>query len=695
MSQDEILSELTPEQLAAVTHMNGPLLVLAGAGSGKTRVVTKRIAWLICRGVWPEQILAMTFTNKAAREMRARVAQMTGREIYNLGTFHGCCARFLRRDIDKLDCGRTRDFTIYDDDDQRGIFKALIKAQSYLPHFVNPGLLSSIVSTAKNNRESFACAIQDMNLGGSVKFLLPLCDAYEQKLRECNAVDFDDLLVLMARLLEERPDVRDVYRNRFRYILIDEYQDTNHLQYELIKLLINDERNLHVTGDPDQCIYSWRGADYSNIMNFSDDFPNAKVIKLEKNYRSTKTILKAANSLIRQNQHRFPKDLFTDNMAGHPITLNMTESDRQEAALIANQLMQLHSRGVEWQECAIFYRTNAQSRLLEEQFINYAIPYQLLGGLRFYERMEIRDFIALLRFYANHNDENALLRIVSNFPQANGIGPRTILNMTEAAREAGMSPFDYFCSPEFEKKFATGRTQKAQGAARFGAFIKKLAELPKGVNVFHTVNGILEASDMLHDLAGQYGEENVKNREENLNSMLQKAEIFGKDNPDATITEFLEDIALVADVDNHDPNADSVTLMTLHSSKGLEFPYVFIAGVEEGLLPHENCEEDNEEERRLFYVGLTRARKQVFLSYACSRFRRGHTEFSGPSPFLMELARDAVQVNSCGFTQEQFHQPAKFRNLRLADQVKAARSQQKPKQQEYDDDGLPIIILDD
>ena len=642
---NDILSNLTPAQLEAVTHRDGPMLVIAGAGSGKTRVVTRRIAWLIQQGVWPSQILAMTFTNKAAREMRERVAALTGQAPYNIGTFHGCCARFLRRDIEKLDCKRTNGFTIYDADEQKTLLKQCIAEEHDVPRIITPSLLSTTISNHKNNQCDWAKACPDRELSDFAGEFERLGARYEAKLAQCNALDFDDLLLYVYRLLVELPEMAEIYHHRFRYLLVDEYQDTNHLQYQLIMKLANEERNVHVTGDPDQAIYSWRGADYHNILSFTQDFPDARIVKLEQNYRSTPTILDAANTLIDNNQHRFPKTLFTENPDGVPITSVITESDRAEAEWVRRKIARVHDNGHRWRDAAVFYRTNAQSRTLEEEFVKAGVPYQLLGGIRFYDRKEIKDFLALLRLKVNPSDELAFKRVIDDFPETEGIGPRSFAALAVQAGQAGESILGYLASDAFAATL-TARTKKNLRLQTFSAWCRRLLAAPV-TPVLAAAQAVDEATGFSKNLEKQYGAENLETRAENLDSFLERAATFTHENPDATLAEFLQDVALVADIDGHDPEADSVVLMTLHSSKGLEFPYVFITGVEEGLLPHGKAaanaeygtenQEGLEEERRLFYVGITRAQKAVYLSRAATRFQYHQFNYSEPSRFLDEL----------------------------------------------------------
>ena len=642
---DPILENLTAPQLEAVTHRDGPMIVIAGAGSGKTRVVTRRIAWLISQGVWPNQILAMTFTNKAAREMRERVEALVGQAPRNIGTFHGCCARFLRRDIDHLDCGRNHNFTIYDDEEQKTILKQCIKSAGRIPRAITPNLMATAISNSKNGRKTLAAALPDEDLRDLLPVMEQIASDYEKRLQECNAVDFDDLLLLMVRLLEEVPGMADIYHNRFRYLLVDEYQDTNHLQYELIMRLANEEQNVHVTGDPDQSIYSWRGADYHNIMSFTQDFPNARLVKLEQNYRSTPTILNAANSVIENNSRRIPKELFTENKDGRLLTDVLTNSDRNEAEWICRKIRRLHLNGHAWREFAIFYRTNAQSRVLEEAFVKAGVPYQLLGGIRFYERKEIKDFLALLRIKVNPSDAVAFERVFENFPICDGLGPKALAELQAQAALAHIPLMQYAASETFRSSLK-GRSRKNDLLRKFSKWLEALQEVPSAP-VATAVLTMEQLTDFTKLLEVQHGKENLEERRENVQSFLERAQNFTNENPEADLAAFLEDVALVADVDSHDAQADGVVLMTLHSSKGLEFPYVFIAGVEEGILPHSrstmrfgNFDEDLdelEEERRLFYVGITRARRAVYLSHVSMRYQYGSYKPSNPSRFLEEI----------------------------------------------------------
>ncbi len=647
MASNSILSNLTAQQLEAVTHRDGPMLVVAGAGSGKTRVVTRRIAWLISQGVAPYQILAMTFTNKAAREMRERIEALVGHVPQNIGTFHSCCARFLRSNIDLLKNGRNRNFVIYDDSDQKSLMTQILRENNFRAFFVpaeiRPSTILAINSASKNRCVSIAEACPDSRLARYVVEIRDCIEFYERVLAHYNAVDFDDLLLMMLQLLDQFPALAESYHQRFRYMLVDEYQDTNHLQYELVMRLTNAQHNIHVTGDPDQSIYSWRGADYSNIMSFQQDFPEARIVKLEQNYRSTPTILNAANSVISHNGHRIPKALFTKNPDGVQIIDVSTKSESSEAAWIAQRIELLHvNHGFDWHDFAILYRTNMQSRAIEENLVKARVPYQLLGGLRFYDRKEIRDFIALLRFYANPIDEVSFRRIFDNLTICDGLGPKTFTAIVANAQINSVNPLDYMASQDFLDTMCNGKAKRAMLLANLYNWANKLKNIPREGNAVDTITAIDEATGFRAQFELQYGVENVNDRNENIKSFYARAGEFCRDNDNPTIDQFLQDLALVADIDNHDPSANSVVLMTLHSAKGLEFPVVFIPGVEEGLLPHARACEDItdagiEEERRLFYVGITRAKRALFLSHVKTRFTYGRQLSASPSRFINEI----------------------------------------------------------
>lgn len=633
---EDILKDLTEDQLTAVTHVDGPMLVVAGAGSGKTRVVTRRIAYLISQRVWPSQILAMTFTNRAAREMQDRIGRLVGEAPRHVGTFHSCCARFLRQYADALEDGRTKDFVIFDADDQKALLKQCLNG---IPGAsgIQPGTVSDLISRAKS-----ACLtpqdIMQREAWDNAEAVAEICQAYENRLRAQNAVDFDDLLLLVAKLLRERPAIREIIHNHFRYLLVDEYQDTNHLQYELLKLLVNPAtNNIHATGDPDQCIYSWRGADYSNIMNFEHDFPNAVIVRLEKNFRSSEHILKVASELISNNLNRIDKTLIPALAVPDPqkVRLVTVGSDQDEGLWLARRIRTLRMNGQPYRNMAVFYRTNRQSRGIEEALVRAAIPYQIIGGLRFYARREIKDLLAFLRLKVNPADSISLERVAAF---RSGVGPKTLAALETCAREQHLDAFSLLCQPDFAQRWP----KKNARVLEFAAWCQKLQALPCSP-VGQAVAAVHDFADFTHH---QYDREaSPEARLENLQEMINNAIHYEREHEEAGLNEFLQEVALVADVDTHDPDRDTVTLMTLHCAKGLEFPYVFITGVEESYLPHANTladPEQVEEERRLFFVGITRGREEVALLNARSRPSWDGDWGRTPSRFLRELPTDDI-----------------------------------------------------
>ncbi len=633
-----LLDGLTPQQQQAVTHLDGPMLVVAGAGSGKTRVVTRRIAWLIGQGVPPHQILAMTFTNKAAGEMRERVEQMVGQAPRWIGTFHSLCARFLRFDIEKLDEGRSAHYTIYDSGDQESLIKDISKDLHLDDKRFKPRTLGAGISKAKCEMKS-----PDDLHGGSYEddVLIRVYKEYERRLRASDALDFDDLLTLTVRLLQQHAGVREDYRRRFRYLLIDEYQDTNHAQYRLMKLLCNEKNNVHVTGDPDQSIYSWRGADYRNIMDFQSDFPDARVVRLEQNYRSTQAILSAANAVIKHNSERIEKNLFTEGDAGRPVEVVTLDSDRFEGEWIAHRAAELKAGGRRYADMAILYRTNAQSRTLEEALMAAGIPYQIVGGIRFYERKEIKDLLAHLKILVNPRDEIALDRLVSCRPT--GVGEKTLAAVRQQAAARGVSAFHFLASDGFAQAYEGRASTKLRDFSYWCGRLAKIALAP----VDQCVKELIEASGLIVQISSAESKDPAwEDRLENIDAFLGRAVEFAGTHPEAALPEFLEDVALVADVDAYDPQADNLVLMTLHSAKGLEFPVVVLAGLENGLLPHSNSAGElkrEEEERRLFYVGITRAREQLCITRARTRMLWGQFDYARPSPFLDELPEEEIR----------------------------------------------------
>ncbi len=662
----DLLADLTPAQKEAVTHRDGPMLVVAGAGSGKTRVVTRRIAWLVAQGTPPWRILALTFTNKAAREMRERVEALVGEAPRWMGTFHSICARLLRADIGLLKDGRTGSFTILDQGDQEGLVKQAMKALDIDPKAFKPSSLLASVSKAKGD---FIPPAEYGEITPRDRAVREVYALYEQALRQNNALDFDDLLILGAKLLRESPEALMKYRARFPYLLVDEYQDTNRAQYSLLKALAGPRANIHATGDPDQSIYSWRGADYRNIMDFQNDFPGAKIVRLEENYRSTQPILDAANHLIRHNENRIAKDLFTNRQGGEKLSVVRLQSDRMEASWIADRLAELREKGHALREMAVFYRTNAQSRPLEEALLARALPYQLIGGVRFYERREIKDLLAHLKLRVNPSDGVSLRRLVGLRP---GVGEKSLEKVAEAAEANSMAAFAFLAHPNFPELYRANRKM-----LDLAAFCARLAEVDAtradvAVREILALSGLVESA-----IAAADKDELSEDRIDNLHAMTARAAEFvasrlaaGADSPagaedaadpDADAEEvraasaidlaaFLEDVALVADIDSYEGAGDKVTLMTLHSAKGLEFDNVFVTGLEEGLLPHRNSRDDAavEEERRLFYVGITRAKKRAWITHATTRFIHGSADFAKPSRFLAELPPASVAEEDYG-----------------------------------------------
>lgn len=667
LDEDQILAGLTAPQREAVTHLDGPMLVVAGAGSGKTRVVTHRVIWLVAQGVWPGQILALTFTNKAAREMRSRIEAMIGGAPPWMGTFHSVCARLLRQHLAGYEGDPRNDkFTIYDDDDQKKLVKLCLEEAGLDPKDkkANASKFLSRISAAKNKFQAPGDYLGHGLPPEEAQLSRRIYELYERRLRQANALDFDDLLVLTVRMLEGSDEIRAWCHQRFRYLLVDEYQDTNHVQYLLLKLLAGDSRNVHVTGDPDQSIYSWRGAQYRNIMEFSQDYPQAKVVKLEQNYRSCGTILAVANALIEHNRNRIPKRLFTERDDGDLVTVARFASEREEARWIGRQIQSLRDHGISPREVAVFYRTNAQSRPLEDAMMDSRIPYQLIGGIRFYERREIKDIVAYLRLFVNPDDALALERLLES--RSFGVGATTFARVVARADELGMSVVALLTSEPLSEKLP----KPSPALQRFAAWLKRYLQLPQD-HFAEFIQTALEESglpehyrNLLKKDAGEASRRassdqgDAEERLENLNSFLGRAAEFAAQREAPTLAAFLEEIALNSSADEIDDGQDKATLMTLHCSKGLEFPYVFIAGVEQGLLPHVTSynEGNEEEERRLLYVGITRAEKKLFISYASSRFQWGETKASRPSVFIGELPEELL-FQYGGARSQAAHQP--------------------------------------
>lgn len=631
-----IFDTLNDRQCEAVKHTEGPLLITAGAGSGKTKVLTCRIAHLLELGVAPYRILAITFTNKAAKEMKERVTNLVGAQADSiwLSTFHSFCAKLLRFEIDGFH-GYTRNFTIYDSSDQLVLVKDCLKKLNLDDKQFTPRSVLGTISSAKNvlmDAKAFAAKASDFY----EQKVADVYALYQEKLRENNAVDFDDLLFLAVRLLQENEEVREKYQSRFQYILVDEYQDTNHAQYALTKILAARWRNICVVGDADQSIYAWRGADIRNIIDFTRDYPDAASIKLEQNYRSTKTILHAANAVIDNNESRPKKTLWTENPTGNKIIHYQAQTEHDEADYIAGVIYNRHEISHEpYGDMAILFRTNAQSRVLEEKLMRYAIPYTMVGGTKFYDRKEIKDVLAYLRLLYNPEDSLSLTRII-NVPKRN-IGATTMEHVAAYAEAQGISLFEALSSTD---EIPVTKRAKAS-LENFAAMIFDLLNDIEGKDVLSLIETVIKQTgygDMLdkeaeHDPQGE-------SRKENVGEFLSVAKDYMDSNPEGNLQDFLENVALVSDVDDFESSDSKVTLMTLHAAKGLEFPVVFLTGLDEGLFPHSRTLLDPaqvEEERRLAYVGITRAERQLYVTNAITRTMYGRISAYMPSRFLAEI----------------------------------------------------------
>ena len=629
-----LLSHLNPPQKEAVLHGEGPLLILAGAGSGKTRVITNRIAHLVReRGVRPWNILAVTFTNKAAGEMAERVSKLLGGgDIPLIATFHAACGRILRRDIHHL--GFQSSFAIYDDRDSERLLKDVISEMNLdEKRFAIKGVSGRIDDF--KNRGLFPEDIGSIPPGDVYnQKVVEIYAVYQERLKKCNALDFGDLMIQTVRLLTRFPEVRNYYHDRFQWILVDEYQDTNPVQYHLIRLLAGDRRNLCVVGDDDQSIYSWRGADIRNILEFEKDFPGVKIIRLEQNYRSTATILTAAGEVVKQNFGRKGKTLWTENPKGEPIRYERVESDREEARFVTREIGRLRNSGVPLEEMAVFYRTNAQSRLIEEALVGEALPYHIVGGVRFYARMEVKDILAYLRVLDNPVDEVSLKRII-NVP-ARGIGGTTVDKISLQAARQGGSFFDAMQDAAGDGLLGASARGKV-GA--FAGMLARFSEMSASSRLVDLARTVMQESGYLDRLKSSRDEDDAE-RLENLEQLLAAIEEFSEKNPEAGLSEFLEQVSLVSDLEQGETGKPSVTLMTLHAAKGLEFQTVFMIGMEERLFPHVRSLDDldgMEEERRLCYVGMTRARERLYLLNARRRYLFGQEQCNPPSRFLKDI----------------------------------------------------------
>ena len=643
MSIHDALDTLNPMQREAAVHTEGPLLILAGAGSGKTRVLTHRIAYLMEeKGVNPWNILAITFTNKAASEMRERVNKIAGMgaESVWVSTFHSACVRILRRHIEVLGFGSN--FTIYDADDQKTVMKEIFRKFDINTKIYKERAVLAEISHAKD--ELITPEEMELNAGGDpdARKIAGMYKEYQSILRGNNALDFDDLIVKTVELFQHNPDILDYYQERFKYIMVDEYQDTNTAQFKFVSLLAEKYKNLCVVGDDDQSIYKFRGANIYNILNFEKHFEDAKVIKLEQNYRSTQNILDAANSVISNNVGRKDKRLWTDNGAGDRITFEQLESGFEEADYVARSIARLVRKGeARYKDCAVLYRTNAQSRLFEEKFIAANIPYKIVGGVNFYARKEIKDILAYLKTIDNGHDDLAVKRII-NVPKR-GIGATSINKVTDYALEKGI---DFYTALRYVDE-VPGMARSAGKIKPFVMFIQALRARAEMDSVSQLIQAIIDETGYVDELKAE-GTDEAEQRIENIDELINKAVDYeqGEENP--TLSGFLEEVALVADIDGLDENSDYVVLMTLHSAKGLEFPNVYLAGMEDGLFPSymsitsDDATSEIEEERRLAYVGITRAKEHLTITSARMRMVRGETQFNKVSRFVKEIPRELM-----------------------------------------------------
>ena len=615
------LNNLNEKQLEAVKHSEGPLLVLAGAGSGKTRVLTTRVAYLINEvGIAPQNILAITFTNKAAKEMKDRIYRMLGGLAYGIqiSTFHSLGVLFIRENYELL--GYDSNFTIIDSDDSLTIIKKIIKDLGYDPKYCNPKMIRNMISNAKNELLTPSEYERYANTE-ETKIAYEVYTKYQNKLSTSNSLDFDDLLMKPIELLRRNPEVLKQYQERFQYILIDEYQDTNEAQYILSKMLAAKHRNICVVGDNDQSIYSFRGSNYRNILNFEKDYKDAKVIMLEENYRSTKNILNVANSVIKNNKERKDKNLWTNNDDGEKVTYHTALNERDEASYVINEIKKLMDKGIEKKDMVVLYRTNAQSRTVEDAFLSSNIPYKVVGSFYFYNRKEIKDLISYLRIVYNHHDDVSLLRVI-NVPKR-GIGAKTIENLVSEANLTNQSIYDVI---------------KSGKELEFKRIIEDIEANMSNLSLTELIDYILNKSGIRQELETENSVDS-EIRLENLEEFKSITKNFEDAYGLASLEDFLAEISLVADIEEHKDNLDTVTLMTVHSAKGLEFDYVFIVGLEEGVFPHNNSifEGNVEEERRLMYVAITRASKKLWLINTKERMLYGERHSNPKSRFIKEI----------------------------------------------------------
>ena len=640
-----LVKNINSEQSEAVRTTEGPLLIMAGAGSGKTRVLTHRIAYLLDeKDVSPYNILAITFTNKAAKEMKARVEHLVGEEaqVIWMSTFHSMCVRILRRDADRI--GIERNFTIIDPTDQKSVIKDVLKSENIDSKRFEPRMFIGAISNLKNELKTPEDAQKEANDFHS-QMVATVYKGYQRQLSRNEALDFDDLIMTTINLFERVPETLEYYQNKFQYIHVDEYQDTNKAQYTLVKLLANKFKNLCVVGDSDQSIYGWRGADIQNILSFEEDYPEAKTIFLEQNYRSTKNILNAANEVIKHNSERKPKGLWTANSGGDKIQYYEAMTERDEAEYVVKEIMKHQRSGKKYSEMAILYRTNAQSRVLEETFMKSNIPYTMVGGQKFYDRKEIKDLLSYLRVIANSNDDISLQRII-NVPKR-GIGPSSVEKIQTYALQNNISMFDALAEVDF-----IGLSKKVtQECISFYEMIQNLIKEQEFLEISEIVDEVLQKSGY-RDMLDREQSIESRSRLENLDEFMSVPKDYEENTPleEQSLINFLTDLSLVADIDEADTQ-NGVTLMTMHSAKGLEFPIVFIMGMEESLFPHIRAiksEDDHEmeEERRICYVAITRAEELLYITNATTRMLFGRSQSNMPSRFLKEIPEDLLDSHT-------------------------------------------------
>jgi len=648
----QFIDDLNESQRAAVSYNDGPQLVIAGAGSGKTRVLTYKIAYLLTQGVPAGHILALTFTNKAAREMKQRIIRLVGEDVGRylwMGTFHSICARILRAEADNI--GFTRDFTIYDQADQKSLVKKIVRDLQLDDKIYKSGMVLARISSAKANfvdPEAYTRSEAYAKLDRLERLykMSSVYAEYNRRLRAANAMDFDDLLMYTVLLLNNNPEVRQRYQQRFWHVLVDEYQDTNHTQYLIVKLLAEPQNHVCVVGDDAQSIYSFRGATIENILTFQNGYTGAKLFKLERNYRSTQNIVNAANSLIHKNKGQIYKEVYSEKEVGERLHLTGYSTDREESSAVARQILGLHRLNKrDYEQIAILYRTNAQSRNLEEEMRKLGIPYRIYGGMSFYQRKEIKDAIAYFRLAANSSDDEALERIV-NIPKR-GIGDTTIGRVRAAALREGVPMLRVMQTPEVYATEIAAATQRKLQA--FAEKIALFAEQMEQLDAFEFAQLVLNQSGVMADAATDTTAEGIDrkgNLEELLSGIRQYVEDRRQQGEETRITDFVHEVSLLTDQDeNPDDSVARITMMTVHSAKGLEFPVVFIVGLEENLFPSPFCQNESEleEERRLLYVAITRAEQECYLTYASQRWKNGQVNFSNPSRFLKDIDRQYIQ----------------------------------------------------